>query len=514
MTNIDDFRTLHEEQKKPNFEALLFRAETLHEDSPADEVQHVLWSAKRLPAIERRRVLDRIKDCTKIPLHKLEEAISEDTGPYEKKPDQRRLALAVLEKNGRENFFATEAHVFRWNGAGAWQALEDRSLKKIIQGALSELGMAVSRGLVDAVTEIFKTEIHIPDHMWQHDADAINFLNGELRYAGGRWALEEHRREHYLATQIPYRFDPEAKAARFSQFLEEVFEGEEDAEAKAKLILEMIGYSLVCHARYEKFILLVGPGANGKSVIMDVVRQIVGPKYAAAVQPSQFGRAFQRAHLHLKLVNLVTEVAEGEVLADADLKAIVSGELTTVEEKNKPPFDMRPYATCWFGTNHMPHTRDFSDALFRRALLVRFNRTFVVGRDADPKLREKLFEEIPGIIQMALQAYAGVIDRGGEFTEPPSCLATKKEWRFEADQAAQFIIERCDKDTDACIHSGELYQAYKVWAHEEGIRSRLSHKSFSSRLQRLGFKLKPGTNGKRMVHGLRLRKLDEEGFFG
>ena len=61
----------------------------------------------------------------------------------------------------------------------------------------------------------------------------------------------------------------------------------------------------------------------------------------------------------MKLANLVTEIAEGAVMADAELKAITSGELTTAEHKNKDPFDFQPFSTCWFGTNHMPHTRDF-----------------------------------------------------------------------------------------------------------------------------------------------------------
>ena len=72
----------------------------------------------------------------------------------------------------------------------------------------------------------------------------------------------------------------------------------------------------------------------------------------------------------------MTEVRQGEVIADAELKGITSGETSTVERKHRDPFNLKPYSTCWFGTNHMPHTRDFSDALFRRALVVRFNRKF------------------------------------------------------------------------------------------------------------------------------------------
>jgi putative DNA primase/helicase len=38
----------------------------------------------------------------------------------------------------------------------------------------------------------------------------------------------------------------------------------------------------------------------------------------------------------------------------------------TVEHKMQAPFDFKPFCTLWIGTNHIPTTRDFSDAIFRR----------------------------------------------------------------------------------------------------------------------------------------------------
>lgn len=79
---------------------------------------------------------------------------------------------------------------------------------------------------------------------------------------------------------------------------------------------ELIGYTLLTTCRYEKFALLVGPGANGKTVLLGTIKALVGAKHAAAVQPSQFDNVFQRAHLQGKLANIVTEIAEGVVIAD------------------------------------------------------------------------------------------------------------------------------------------------------------------------------------------------------
>lgn len=123
-------------------------------------------------------------------------------------------------------------------------------------------------------------------------------------------------------------------------------------------MLELVAYTLLPHARHEKFVILIGNGANGKSVLA-ILQALCGIENVAAVQPSNFDRAFQRAHLDQKLANIITEIAQGEIIADAELKGITSGEPSTVEHKYGDPFVMYPFATCWFGTNHLPRTKRF-----------------------------------------------------------------------------------------------------------------------------------------------------------
>lgn len=441
-----------------------------------------------------------------VGIGRLDKAIEErcsEQGDTSQKPDHLDLALDAISHIGADNLLATAAHVWMWRETGVWRSVDDRELKKEVQRTLEQDGHAVTRGLVDAVSDVLKTEVYASEHGWNPDSDAVNVMNGELHWNGSGWELLPHCREHYRTTQVPIIYDPQAACPRFNEFLSGIFRDDADGQDKALALVEMIGYTLVSHARFERFALLVGSGANGKSVVMEVVRALVGSENVAAVSPTQFGNRFQRAHLHLKLANLVTEISEGGEIADAELKAITSGELTTAEHKGKDPFDFCPFCTCWFGTNHMPHTRDFSDALFRRALVIPFNRIFRAGIDANPHLKTELLEELPGIMNLALQAFGEVIKRG-TFTEPPSCRAAKQEWRMEADQAAQFVEERCVMDANTIIDSRELYAAYTAWAIGVGISRRLNRKNFTQRLVRLGCSTCKGTGGKRMIAGVRI----------
>ena len=148
----------------------------------------------------------------------------------------------------------------------------------------------------------------------------------------------------------------------------------------------------------------------------------------------------------------------------------------------------------------MPHTRDFSEALFRRATILQFNRTFAKS-EQDPQLKDKLQAELPGILNMSLTAYARALVDG--FTEPQSSEDAKKEWRLEADQVALFVDDTCQRDTEARTPAGDVFQSYRSWAAENGISKTMSQKGLRDRLTRLGFGADRDRTA-RYVTGLRL----------
>jgi putative DNA primase/helicase len=469
-------------------------------DGEIDNIEAIIAEAGLLPPLKRDLILKALKNKTKINLGTMRDQLK--SGVEREKPDHLDLADATLDEIGRESVLCAASGLWKWNNNGVWKQVEDRGVKLIIQNKVKVMGEHVIAAEINSVLDVLKTETFHPEHMFNlGNPETVNCLNGEIELIDGSWILLPHKRENYRTTQIPINYDPSASAPRFVKFLEEVFRGDPDKDDKIKALLEAIGYTLMSHARYEKFVILIGGGANGKSVLLAVLEGLCGVSNVAGVQPSKFDSSFQRAHLHNKLANIISELKQGEVIADAELKAIVSGEASTVEHKFKDPFELRPYATCWFGTNHMPHTKDFSDALFRRAIIVPFNQTFS-GHQQDPNLKDKLQQELSGILNMALEAYAHAIING--FTDPTSSLDAKKEWRLEADQVAQFVEECCERKHDGEEPMSVIYVTYKTWAQEQGINKPVSQKTFRDRLTRLGFGNKR-TSKDRRVTGIWLK---------
>ena len=458
-------------------------------EASTGDITAALVEIAGLEPIDAEKALKAIKASTGLAMGALRQQLATVAGAdgiiVGEKPDQLSLARQTLSHIGAGKVIYAEQFFWLWNNAGVWKRADDRSVKQYVVNVMETAKLSVTAPTVGGTTDLAKTVAFRSGHRFNlGDPETINCLNGEVRLRNGRWELGGHNPEHFRTAQIPVHYDSEAKAPRFELFLDQIYDGDADKSEKIVATLELMGYTLMTHAKHEKFVLLKGTGSNGKSKIIGTLEALCGTDNISGVQPSKFDSPFQRAHMQYKLANLVTELKQGEVLADAELKAITSGEPATVEHKNKDPFVMRPYATCWFGTNHLPHTRDFSEAFFRRAVVLDFNRVFG-EQEKDSNLLDKLTAELSGILNLCLDAYASALEFG--FTDPSSSKVAKQKWRLETDQVQQFVSENCLMGPSYTIKSSLLYSTYKSWAFENGIKKTLGSRNFVERLERIGY---------------------------
>lgn len=421
----------------------------------------------------------------------------------EPRRDHLQFAREAVEGFGPGALIHAKGQFWAWRDRGVWEAVEEQVIRRAAIQCL-EGAETVTDATVRSVVCLMRDEAHGEGTQFDKPADRrINCANGTLVYADGAWALQEHRRADYLTTMLPVAYDPDATCPRFERFLSEIFEGDEDAADKRQAVLEMVGYSLLQSCRYERFVILVGSGSNGKSVLLEVLRNLVGDGQVSAVEPARMGDRFQRGHLRGKLVNLVPELPVGSMLADAAMKAFTSGDTVNGEFKGGQPFDYRPFATIWLGTNNMPHTRDLSDGMFRRALILKFNRQFREG-EREIGLADRLLAELPGILAAACRALAGVFERG-YIISPASSGEALKRWRMDSDQVANFVEDRCKVGAEfGPTPHATLFQAFREWAAAENLSHTVTGKAFSQRLEGLGI-----TAGRFTMAGKR-----ERGFMG
>lgn len=307
-----------------------------------------------------------------------------------------------------------------------------------------------------------------------------------------------HSPDHFARNTLGFDFDPKATCPLWESTLREIWRDDTDREEKILLLQEFIGYSLIRSVRFQKMIWLIGAGANGKSVILDVLGDLVGAANLSAVPFSKFGQRFTLVQLLGKLVNISAEISSTAVLADSELKAVVAGDIVTMERKMEQPFSAKLFVKLWAAANILPKTKDHSHGFFRRIFLLTFNRVFS-PMEQDKELVTKLKQELPGIFNWSLSGLHRLLQNDG-FTVPASSVSALDEYRTDSNSVALFmrdhLVSLPDSSTSPSsgTRSFDVYATYVQYCRSNGYAA-VSNAEFGKRLTLLGIKGRK-SNGK------------------
>lgn len=267
--------------------------------------------------------------------------------------------------------------------------------------------------------------------------EEIPFMNGV--YNMNNETLHPHKKEQFLTAVIPWAYNESAKCPTFLKILDDYFGGDDRVQA----LQQFFGYVMMPHAKYKKALLAFGEPHTGKSVIAKILRNLVGQKNVCSIGVQNLGDDRKLAPIKDKMVNIVTEIASGEMLADAGFKQLVSGEDDVqLDQKYKRAEMYRPFCKHAFFTNVMPTVKDESEGTWERLLVIVFDKV-IQEKDRDPLLEQKLLKEMPGIAQWALMGAHMLWAQHGQFSIPSSTVEIIRQHRLENDPVLCFLDEFC-----------------------------------------------------------------------
>ena len=111
-------------------------------------------------------------------------------------------------------------------------------------------------------------------------------------------------------------------------------------------------------------------------------------------------------------------------------------------------------------------------------------------------------EELPGILNLALNAYARATEDGS--TIPTSATEATKEWKTKTDQVAEFVSDACATVAEGVTPKVPLFHQYVQWCDFNQMRDVLTIKSFSTQMKKLRYQ--PSKSGSvRTFRGLALK---------
>src|SRR5262249_27427377 len=146
------------------------------------------------------------------------------------------------------------------------------------------------------------------------DIDIVNLQNGLLNIH--TLAFTEHSPDYLSLVQLPIKYDPNAKCPNVLKFLGKVLKPKNVFTA-----LELFGYCLYRTSKYEKALLCVGKGANGKGTFLSLLGHFLGKKNTAHVSLQDINdNRFATAQLYGKLANIFADLKNAKVATTGPFK--------------------------------------------------------------------------------------------------------------------------------------------------------------------------------------------------
>jgi putative DNA primase/helicase len=406
-------------------------------------------------------------------LEKSEKPKNRNMSPLEKKAER----FATMYFDGNLAYFNNQFLAYK---DGYWGKLnKDFDIKKLI------LQNSDTIKKLNELYEAVRIKYSSKPDLFERKSGLTCLINGTLNPLTGE--LLPHSSNHHLTNKLDITFDLTATCPLWEQTLGEIFAPDDDRAVKIQLLQEFIGYCLIPDTRMDKFVWMIGPGGNGKSLILEIVEWLIGKANITNAHIDRFQDKYVRAELQGKLVNISSEMNADATVSDGYLKQIVTGDRIDAERKFEPPFNFKPYVRIFASTNKLPKLQDHSDGYARRAIFITFNRKFSEA-EQDKNRKIKLITELPGILNWAIAGLQSLMQRG-MFLIPASSDAAVTQYRLNSDPVRQFAetFLHQAQDTTEEMASGLLYERYRDWSSASGYKQ-LAINSFADRLISLGFK--------------------------
>lgn len=265
----------------------------------------------------------------------------------------------------------------------------------------------------------------------------INFQNGVFDLQ--KEQLLPHSRELGFRYVLPYAFDPHAQAPIFEKFLDDITCGDKDL---AQLLMEYVAYAFSgddCWAK--KCLLLTGGGDNGKSTFADLLKALAGKSNYSTVKMSEIGKDTIRVAMDGKLFNISEETPTRALMDSSEFKDIIAGGEIRYRSLFNQSYTNVNRTKGFILTNHDLESLDTSDAFYERFLKVPFNASFKFEKgNRDPRIKQKLVAELPGIFNLILRAYRNLMARGN-FKSSETSRKAWEEFRKDSDSVRRWVGE-------------------------------------------------------------------------
>lgn len=349
---------------------------------------------------------------------------------------------------------------------GVWEPLTEELLGMILMHVLNKAYENSWRRHYEQ--DVYDGLLRNAEHA-QEKKVAAHFLaveNGVCQIKTGQFF--PHNPKYLFKCKSSVVFQAEAECPTFLKTIGEIFEQDQDL---ILLVQEIFGYCLLSSCKAERAFIWLGDGANGKSLLADVLIAIVGPSNTSHIQLANLSERFGMEAMIGKKLNVAAENESKTEINTEAIKAIVSGDVLNITRKFKTDLSVRQTTKLVFLMNNLPDTFDLSHGFYRKIIIVPFPHVFT-EEEMDKERKAKLLKEKSGILNWSMQGAKRLLEREYRFTEATAVEQAMKSYQQEQNPVAVFYKEELRHQLGKRIHRKELLDYYRKWMEQNGISAR------------------------------------------
>ena len=303
----------------------------------------------------------------------------------------------------------------------------------------------------------------------------IACANGILDIRTGK--LQDPDPSANVFASIDARWDPNTECTSVDRFLGDI---SEDADTFSSL-LETVALCVWPSNPFQRAVVIVGRGGNGKSAFLSLLRRTLGASNCAALDLSSVGKRFQSTALIGRIANLVDDCGGGK-LNDAELgvlKSAISHNEVACEFKGGRITSFSPQAQFVICGNAMPEFADVSRGMMRRLHFIELRHNFEAG-GMPPEMAAEL--QTPAacsrLLALALTTVWGMVERGG-LTQTKYGNIVAREVESQADPIKSWINERDEGVPKPGNVVAVAFDEFREWAETCGVTHDIGRDKFS-----------------------------------
>ena len=200
-------------------------------------------------------------------------------------------------------------------------------------------------------------------------------------------------------------------------------------------------------------------GNNGKGTLLTLMRNLCGERAWTSISVADFGKDFHLEPLIRTNAVLVDENDVGEYVdRAANLTAVITNDVILINRKNKTPIAYQFRGFMVQCVNDTPRFRDKSGSLYRRQLIIPFDKSFT---RAERKYIKQDYMHRTEVLEYVL--YRVLSGNFYELSEPAAVKAALHQYKIENDPVRAFAEEFLDRVVWDLLPWRFLYALYRAW---------------------------------------------------